>query len=147
MPGEPSYPRSAQNGIVSNEFPTAGQFDASFRIVGGQALEPDVVYDTVVGVWETTLGGVVVNLQTEGEGTYPSGTLTSHVYFEFEDSHTINGYWVQPVPNLLCATEQHGSFYWGRIRWTFDETFNSFTGTFSSCDEPPSGEWNGTRID
>lgn len=38
LPGEPSYPGSGANGVTSQTFPTPGQFNASFRVVGGQQL-------------------------------------------------------------------------------------------------------------
>jgi hypothetical protein len=39
LPGENSYEGSSANGITSQTFPTAGQFNASFRVVGGEALD------------------------------------------------------------------------------------------------------------
>lgn len=36
LPGESSYAGSSANGVTSQTFPTPGQFNASFRVVGGQ---------------------------------------------------------------------------------------------------------------
>jgi hypothetical protein len=146
LPAEPEYPGSTANGITSETFPNAGQFNASFRITSTMPAPPVVAsWDNFAGTWNTTYW--VVELGRDGVATYTweGETRESHVYFEIEDAYTISGYWIQPISPSKCAVERDGSFYWGTARWWFDAQFNSFTGTYNYCDSPGAGGWNGTR--
>nr|AUN37568.1 hypothetical protein [uncultured bacterium] len=166
LPGEPSYPGSARNGITSDTFTTPG-FNASFRVIGGQDSGSTTLNATItpnspivptidattaaswanfMGKWNTSYG--VMELGSDGVATYPGpeATIPSHMYFQQEDSHTISGYWVQPGSSVNCGSERYGSNYWGRIRWKFDENFAKFDGLWSYCEAEPEGYWGGTRI-
>lgn len=158
LPGEPEYPGSTANGITTETFPTAGQFDASFRVTGGQLIATPtavaspvatsaaiVSWDNFLGTWNSSYG--VVEIDSNGVATYPGPepTIESHMYFEQEDAYTISGYWVQPGSSVNCGAERYGSNYWGRIRWTFDENYAKFTGVWSYCDAEPTEYWGGER--
>lgn len=160
LPGEAFYQGSTRNGITSDSFPTPGQFNASFRVVGGQGSNPPTPimkptltpvgtpvarWANFIGTWDSSYGVVVID--NNGVATYPGpdSNIPSHMYFQQEDAHTISGYWVQPGSSVNCGVEREGSNYWGRIRWTFDENFATFTGLWSYCDAEPNGYWGGQR--
>jgi hypothetical protein len=163
LPGEPFYQGSTRNGITSETFPTPGQFNASFRVVGGQVSNPPtpIMKPTItptmdattaarwanfMGTWNTSYG--VMTLDSSGVATYPGPDPTvgqSHVYFQQDDAYTISGYWVQLSSSVNCGVERYGSNYWGRMRWTFDENYARFDGVWSYCDEEPTAYWGGQR--
>lgn len=168
LPGEASYPGSAANGITSETFPTAGQFDAGFRVVNGAPLatatttpavattpdplstptatpEGQTTYPNLYGIWQSSYG--VMNFQPD-RAIYGNAATNSesYVYYTLVDEFTIEGHWVQPNGSgVTCTTEVEGSKWWGRFRATFQPGFATFEGQWGYCEEEPGGYWNGWR--
>lgn len=93
-------------------------------------------------VWNTSEGRLTAAVQnTTFSGNYDndngrvSGTVSGNV---------VDGYWGEDSSGKRCSVERLGTYYWGRIRWTFNNT--GFTGQYSYCDDPYSGSWNGTLV-
>ena len=105
---------------------------------GGHALAVDVS-----GTWDSNWGKMTLRQSgNEVTGTYATnngkifGTLNGNV---------LEGVWTQRSASRKCSTESHGSRYWGRIRFVFDQN-GRFSGNWGYCNgEPASGGWSGTR--
>jgi hypothetical protein len=152
LPGEASYPGSTRNGITSDTFPTPGQFNASFRVIGGQDAGSSGTSNntlpasgSVPGVWQTDFG--VITIGTDGYGTYDDFGEPSHITFTHTDPQTIDGYWVEQSSQRECDTEMNGSRHWGRLHVVFDPAFNTFRGVWGYCNDEPSTGWSGFRTD
>ena len=88
-PGEPAYPGVASNGVTSETFPTAGQFDASFIVVGGQSTPqqpaPTATPPVVLGTrevqltlnWDNQADMDLAVVEPNGETTSYSSRLSS----------------------------------------------------------------------
>ncbi|MBI1386616.1 MAG: hypothetical protein GC150_17045 [Rhizobiales bacterium] len=59
--------------------------------------------------------------------------------------YNLTGYWVEPHAGIKCDKAVHGSFYWGRIDWTFNDDYTEFKGSWSDCDGPMKHSANGRR--
>jgi hypothetical protein len=128
--------------VVLTQQGTGGQSEFTFSNGdGGATMTP--APQNVTGTWQTDYGTIEITGTT---GSYNQSTAgVSHVTFDFVDAYTVEGYWDQPSSGARCDTQRNGTNYWGRIRWTFDETYSSFTGIWSYCDEELGGGWNGRR--
>lgn len=56
----------------------------------------------------------------------------------------IDGVWVQPRSAQRCDTPRNGSYFHGRMTFTFNAALDAFEGLWSYCDAEPSETWNGT---
>ena len=130
-----------------------GDLSPMHRAGDGQPLNPTATpvsgvtsWDNFIGKWSTSFGDVEIS--SDGMATYVDAdtNTTAHIYFQQEDAHTISGYWIEAESGANCGVAREGSNYWGRIRWSFDDTFSSFSGVWSYCDAEPSSDWSGTRI-
>ncbi|MEK7660678.1 MAG: hypothetical protein AAB680_01395 [Pseudomonadota bacterium] len=93
-------------------------------------------------IWNTSEGRLSAGVQGSNfSGTYSndngriSGTVNSNV---------VDGYWGEDSSGKRCSVQRLGTFYWGRIRWSFNNT--GFSGRYSYCDDQFSGTWNGTLV-
>ncbi|KAF0186011.1 MAG: hypothetical protein FD163_679 [Hyphomonadaceae bacterium] len=114
----------------------------------GQGQDSNHASSTVAGlgghrhIWNTSEGRLSAGVQGSiFSGTYSndngriSGTVNSNV---------VDGYWGEDSSGKRCTTQKLGTFYWGRIRWTFNNT--GFSGQYGYCDDQFSGTWNGTLV-
>jgi hypothetical protein len=93
-------------------------------------------------VWNSTEGTITAGVQGSiFSGTYDNdnGRISGNV-----SGNIVEGYWGEDSSGKRCAIERLGTFYWGRIRWTFNNS--GFTGRYSYCDDEYSGNWNGTLV-
>lgn len=98
----------------------------------------------VVSTWNTSEGRMTLNQNSQAiYGTYTTdngrimGTLSGR---------TLNGFWVESMADRRCITPKNGSYYWGGIRFEFDQRMSRFAGRWSYCDRPVSpgdGDWTG----
>lgn len=136
LPGQDSYEGSTRNGITTLDY---GTWDGSFSFVG---VSFEIPSEDISGVWDTTYGEMV--LENDG-GVYDGGD--GRVYFERIDARTFVGVWVEwdNSDYPACSENRYDSSYWGRLRFEFDETLNTFTGLWSYCGEKLTNTWDGTR--
>lgn len=110
--------------------------------------KPDANTSTAAGlgghshVWNTSEGTLSASANGAAfSGTYNNdngrigGTLNGNV---------LDGYWGEDSSGKRCSVQRLGTFYWGRIRWTF--TNAGFSGQYGYCDAQFSGNWNGTLV-
>jgi hypothetical protein len=154
LPGEASYPGSSANGITSETFATAGQFDASFRVVNGTqpatpvptpTVEGAVTYPDMFGPWQSGYGPMVIEPNRAVYGS-TANDPRSFISFNVIDAYNIEGYWIQPTGSAVnCNVEREGSNYWGRFRATFEPGYARFNGQWAYCDLEPAEGWAGWR--
>ena len=107
----------------------------------------------ISGRWETTYGPLVFTVtdvrDAQGnvtgkaaEAPYRSegGTVAGEL-----SGSALEGYWHEPESSQRCATQRRGTFYWGRIRFTFNAAADAYEGVWGYCDETPERGWSGTR--
>ena len=97
----------------------------------------------VSGVWGTSFGDVTLYQQgNRVTGSYPSdnGEITGVM-----NGNVLEGFWIEDAAAHRCSSPKNGRYYWGGIRWTFNNDSNSFTGGWSYCnDNPGASGWNGS---
>ncbi|MDP8993562.1 MAG: hypothetical protein M3N07_01045 [Pseudomonadota bacterium] len=107
----------------------------------------------ISGHWETTYGPLVFTVtdirDAQGNVTgkaaeAPYRSEGGTVAGELRGSN-LDGYWHEPHSSERCATERRGTFYWGRIRFTFNPAADAYEGVWGYCDETPERGWTGTR--
>ena len=89
---------------------------------------------------------------TEGEMTFfESGILAARYHQDggrlvgaFDDL-VFTGMWVESRSRRKCASQQNDSAYWGKVRFTFSENFDSFKGVWGYCEDAPTKKWDGHR--
>jgi len=57
----------------------------------------------------------------------------------------LDGYWVEEKSRQRCDTEKDGSFYWGKVLFSFDESRTRFDGYWGYCNKRPSSKWRGSK--
>ena len=55
------------------------------------------------------------------------------------------GTWVETDSARTCGSRVDGSPHWGRVDFTFNQSYTDFQGEWSYCSEAPSGTWTGSR--
>lgn len=93
-------------------------------------------------VWNTSEGTLTAGVQgSTFRGNYDNdnGRISGAV-----SGNVVDGYWGEDSSGKRCAIARLGTYYWGRIRWEFNN--NGFTGRYSYCDDEFSGNWNGTFV-
>ena len=101
---------------------------------------------TVAGDWETSQGSATFT-QSGGrlEGSYKGGS--GRVSAQGSGSNW-TGYWAQATSGHRCPIQQLGSYYWGRMAFTFTDQNRRLDGHWSYCDASPSAgdPWTGRRV-
>ncbi len=89
---------------------------------------------------------------TEGELTFlDSGPLAAHYHQDGGrlvgkfDGLVFTGVWVESNSKRKCANQKNGSAYWGKVQFTFTESFDVFKGVWGYCEDVPAQKWDGTR--
>lgn len=72
----------------------------------------------------------------------------------------MSGYWMENNSDVRCATERGGTYYWGRMSFSWAKKYlpgtnmplpqapGSFSGGWSYCDTwPPDHGWTGVRLE
>ena len=108
------------------------------------ALACDSAVIDVAGDWNSNWGTMHLNGSVTVEGTYDYqggriyGTMTGAV---------LEGKWSQTSSGQECKHPELGSKYWGRLKFTFDEFGDSFTGDWSYCEaDVGGGDWTGSKL-
>lgn len=162
---------SSPNGRATSSSDGAGQsgdpspstdIETSIDPREGIPIEPPEPEDSTIHPEETA---EIARIETprypvSGEFTSSSGKINFHatgprvavfggdqgrLWGDFSGM-VLTGFWVEKGSDQRCGAEKDGSFYWGRIQFTFDETFDSFKGVWSYCDKEPKRAWTGKRI-
>lgn len=94
----------------------------------------------------TDFGPVSLEIDPDGAiyGDYPNyqGELVGKVTAEGGMELT----WLQPNSEVRCDEPRHGTYFWGRVAWAFQD--GQALGGWAYCDAPvgSSGAWNGQVI-
>jgi predicted lipoprotein with Yx(FWY)xxD motif len=99
----------------------------------------------MLGTWKSrTSSGSAYNIviARDGDIKFATGaTLVGKL-----EGHTFTGCWIRQNKIRYCRQTYGGSRYWGRVVFTFDETFQKFTGRSAACDDKPVNNWDGTLV-
>ena len=103
--------------------------------------EQDTASLDIPGIWTTSEGNLTLELDGSSvRGSYDvdegriEGTL---------DGDLLSGHWGEAGSARQCDTERLGTFYWGRIEWTFGA--GTFAGNWGYCEDEPTGAWTGSK--
>ena len=97
----------------------------------------------ITGTWDSNWGKMVFE-QTGNNVTGTYATSNGKIFGKL-NGNILEGYWTQSSAGQKCSTQKYGSFFWGRIRFEFDQT-NHFSGSWGYCEAlPSSGGWSGTK--
>ena len=133
VPGA-NYNSNTISGVVSR---TASDTPSPRSRLTTIEAEPWGVWDTSEGTWQPGLTGNELFGSYSSDGGRIFGALSGMV---------LNGYWAENSSNVRCSSERDGTFYWGRVRFNFNQDFSQFVGAWSYCADTPTGEnWIGTR--
>ena len=105
------------------------------------------------GDWRTkiqTKGGVwlshgIMTFSGQEKATY--AYHNGRIYFEsVNDQGLWKGYWVEDTWGpVQCSEKRDGSKTWGEAIFQFDDTFNSYEGTWDACGDGRKSAWVGKR--
>ena len=124
--------------------PSSGGWSGTRRegSVLGKANEN--AHSFIAGEWKSNWGNMAFE-QTGNEVTGTYATSNGKIFGTLREN-MLEGYWTQSSAGRKCATQKYGSYYWGRIKFAFDNQNNSFSGDWGYCESTPSsGGWSGTR--
>lgn len=98
----------------------------------------------VAGEWTSNWGAMHLDGSGTIEGTYDYqggriyGTMTGSV---------LEGKWSQTRSGQECKSPELGSKFWGRLKFSFDASGNSFSGDWSYCEaDVGGGDWTGSKL-
>ena len=104
--------------------------------------------------WETGEGLMALMRAPESEtirGVYYHPVRTNEVrgkivtrYINKRSMHILTGFWFQPVSDKRCDFEKNGTYYWGRLSFSFKD--NSFEGIWGYCGDKADYPWTGKRV-
>jgi len=100
---------------------------------------------SIGGVWKTTYSEMTFPDVTSGSMRAPYksdggrilGTIAGHV---------LTGHWVEIGSASKCKSQKDGSYYWGKVEYTFSADFTQFDGAWGYCDAAPDMKWTGTLL-
>jgi len=95
----------------------------------------------LAGTWTTSEG--VLSVEVDGSNVRGSYDVDEGRIEGTLDGNVLSGYWGEAGSARKCDTERLGTYYWGRIEWTFGD--GTFTGKWSYCEDEPSGSWTGGK--
>jgi uncharacterized caspase-like protein len=99
---------------------------------------------TIGGTWSTSFGVMTFPDIVEGPVRAPYQMDSGRILGEFDGS-VLNGYWIEAGSAQRCDTQRDGSYYWGRVRYLFNDDLNSFTGMWGYCEAAPEEGWIGQK--
>lgn len=132
----------ALNGGPGNDLCTIGDAHANCEREPGVAefLIREGIYKTTYGNMRFDQKGTSVTAAYTGEdGRIPDGVLDYK-------TRTLVGHWVEPGSAQRCAVTRGGTFYWGKLAFTFSADRASYTGVWGYCDAKPTRGWTATWI-
>lgn len=105
---------------------------------------PAPIAGNIAGVWNTTYGDMTFPNVSSGNLRAPytgeKGTIIGNL-----SSSKLTGHWVEDASARKCTSQMEGSFYWGKMTFTFNSGFTTFNGTWGYCEEAPARSWTGTK--
>jgi hypothetical protein len=100
----------------------------------------DGVYRTTYGNMRFDQEGTSITAAYTGEdGEIPDGVLDYR-------TRTLVGHWIEPRSARKCSVQQGGTFYWGKLRFTFSADGATYKGVWGYCDEKPTRGWTATWV-
>lgn len=113
---------------------------------GSGVCQDDPDRGVLAGEWETKAGSTyILNIPEYGRMTYDSGK--GYVVGKLKGK-VFTGCWIRPGGSR-CSTAVHGAKYWGSVSFTFNESFTSFKGSYTTCTTSGyalRGAWDGQRL-
>ena len=98
----------------------------------------DGVYKTSYGNMRFDQEGTSITAAYTGEdGEIPDGVLNYK-------TRTLVGHWVEPGSARKCSTMQGGTYYWGRLQFTFSADGSGYQGVWGYCEDKPTRGWSAT---
>lgn len=80
--------------------------------------------------------------------TYENGQSTLYIIRPNLDAH-YRGFWFEPQSDVRCedtlTINGFSTPYWGRVEFVFSGDGEAWRGYWGYCDQPATGEWNGSR--
>lgn len=118
--------------VVPEEMPNPAT--AASETPNNGAIQKIPMVNMMSGTFETGWGEMRL-IGGNGRYDHDGGTIATAKI----DGAVAEGTWTQSDSGKKCSDGR----YWGRFRFTFTPT--GFTGTWSYCDEPLGGSWEGKR--
>ncbi|MBF0277046.1 MAG: pentapeptide repeat-containing protein [SAR324 cluster bacterium] len=123
-----------------NPYDHYAKVQGSGPVLTETAMPPFAV---IAGSWDSSEGKMQV---------YQNGNNVSGIYGSDNgkisgilSGNTLSGLWTENSSSKKCATARNGSYYWGQIRFTFQNP-QQFNGVWGYCNEPLSGtNWTGNK--
>jgi hypothetical protein len=107
------------------------------------ALGCDNATFDIEGDWNSNWGTMHLSGLSTIEGTYDY--QGGRIYGQL-DGYVLTGKWSQTAAGQKCKSPELGSYYWGKVRLSFDKGGKSFTGDWSYCEaDVGGGDWRGSR--
>lgn len=111
------------------------------------ACDQEMVATDIFGLWNSMPAGDIVlegGLVVEGKMINREGRLYGTL-----SGRVLTGKWSVKEGDIKCKRPELGSYYWGRMKITFDEDRKYFLGDIWSCEDPDPdvGAWKGMRPD
>ncbi|MGB0694442.1 MAG: hypothetical protein ACPGOY_02255 [Rhodospirillaceae bacterium] len=99
----------------------------------------------VASSFDSNFGPISLSVNTingEVEGTFPKyrGRLVGTINL---DATRLDATWLQPKSEVRCPNALGGTHYWGTVTWILTQG-RSMPGTWSYCNNAPTGDWNAT---
>ncbi len=115
------------------------------RTTAAAAPPKPSVPEGVLGAWRTDFGRMDLEATDDGRirGVYAEDN--GRIFGKVEDN-VFEGVWVEDGSALKCRKQVDGSYYWGGIRFRYNEDFTAFEGSWGYCGGALRRSWAGTRI-
>jgi hypothetical protein len=98
---------------------------------------------SIAGVWDSSEGRIT--FQQTGSNIQATYTQDNGAIEGSMSVNTLNGYWIEDGSAARCNTPRNGRYYWGKIRFVFDDS--SFRGVWGYCNNEPKSSWSGKLVD
>lgn len=97
------------------------------------------------GTWKTSYGQMtfpdVLSGSVEAPYTEDGGRIIGTI-----NGTVLSGHWIENGSAHKCQSPKDGSYYWGRVTYTFNQDFSEFSGTWGYCSNAPTKKWTGRLI-
>lgn len=114
---------------------------------GGSVLA-DPPWDQGKGKWMAQWGQTFgpprysqIHIEDSGRAKYPGG----EIYFNSANDLTWEGQWKAIQATESCTEEKHGSYHWGVVKITFNDSYDQFEGTWDNCGDGKTNILRGKR--
>ena len=114
----------------------------------GVSIFADSAWDQAKGKWMAQWGKTSgapghsqLHIEGSGQAKFPGGEMV----FSSAKDRTWEGHWTRSPATESCVEEKHGTYYWGVVKITFDESYEHFDGTWDFCGDGKTNLIKGKR--